>query len=226
MSRAIKKKILWTLIALFILGLSIFGYFYYKSQEEKRIRETLEKLTEAVNLMESVKEEMPKELLEVHEFIVQLNQEGNFKLYQINPELKGKFIMYHGVKTKGIFVDPSVNLRAEIWIPIFYHEAGHLLWHSKYPVETFEEFQKQLPLSEEHSYIVEAQAWNMVKEHFPSEERFNQQELKLFNIYERETSLYNKMMEGDVEAKTKWEEIIKENVRVEEQQQKLLKKSF
>lgn len=226
MKGMINGKILWVIIVLFVLSFFTFNYFYSKSQEKKEIRETLEKLTEAVNLMESIKAEMPEELLNVHEFLVQLNQEGKFKLYQIHPELKGKQIMYHGVKSKGIFVDPSVNLRAEIWIPIFYHEAGHLYWHSKYPVETFEEFQKQLPASEEHSYIVEAQAWNIVKEHFPVKEGFNQQGLKLFNIYQRETSLYNKMIEGDVEAETKWKKIIEENIKVQEQQQEFLKKSF
>ena len=230
MEEKIKRKgLLLVATILLIVAIFVFSYFYFQIQKERKtqkVKETLERLTEAVNLMESVKEKMPKELLEVHEFIVQLNQEGNFKLYQIHPELKGKLIMYHGVKNKGIFVDPSVNLRAEIWIPIFYHEAGHLYWHSKYPVETFEEFQKQLPVSEEHSYIVEAQAWNIVKEHFPSEEKFNQQESKLFNIYEKETLLYNKMIKGDAEAETEWKEIIEENIRVQEQQQKLLKKSF
>jgi len=226
MSRAIRNKIFWIIIALLIFGFLIFNYFYSKNQEEKRIQETLEKLTEAVNLMESIKEEMPTELLEVHQFLINQIKGKEFKLYQIRPELKGKLIMYHGVKSKGIFVDPSVNLRTEMWIPIFYHEAGHLYWHSKYPVETFEEFQKQLYASEEHSHIVEAQAWNIVKEYFPVKEGVNQQELKLFNIYERETLLYNKMIKGDSGAEIEWKKVIEDNIKVQEQQQEFLKKSF
>ena len=220
-----KKKILIVCLAAFITAASVFTYSHFqKKKQEQEIKVLLSRLTEAANLMDSVKEAMPQELLEVHEFLVQLNQENKFKLYQIHPKLKRRLIMYHGVKTKGIYVDPSVNLRAEIWIPIFYHEAGHLYWHSKYPVETFEEFQEKLLASEEHSLIVQAQAWNIVKEHFPTrEESLSSLELKLFNIYERDTSLYNRVVEGDAEAKAELDKIIEEDIRVQREQQELLK---
>jgi len=195
-----------------------------KLAKEQEIKILLSRLTEAVNLMESVKAEMSQELLEVHEFSVKQIQENKLKLYQIHTKLEGQqLVMYHGVKSKGIYVDPSINLRAEIWIPIFYHEAGHLYWHSQYPVENFEEFQKQLYASEEHSYAVDAQAWSMVKKHFPVEkEKLNQDELGLFNIYEEETSLYNGMIEGDSEAKAKWSAVIEEDIRLQKEQQELL----
>ena len=114
-------------------------------------------------------------------------------------------------------------MKPQIWIPLLYHEVGHLYWHSKYPVETLKEFQAQLYASEEHSYIVDAQSWNVVKEHFPIiKENLNPQELKLFNLYESETSLYNKMIEGDFEAKTEWIKIIEADIKEQEKYQKVL----
>ena len=78
-------------------------------------------------------------------------------------------------------------------------------------------------MSEEHSYIVDAQSWNVVKEHFPIiKENLTSQELKLFNLYERETMLYNKMIEGDPEAKTEWIKIIEADLKEQEKQQELL----
>lgn len=224
MSKLFGKKFLIISFVIFIVIVSFFIYSYVKKEkQEQRTQILLGRITEAVNLMESAKTEMPQELLEVHEFLVKQIQTNEFKLYQIPPELKGKLIMYHGVKTKGIYVDPSIDLRAEIWIPIFYHEAGHLYWHSQYPVETFEEFQEQLYASEGHSYIVGAQAWNVIKEHFPAiKENLNSQELKLFTLYEKETKLYNKMIEGDLTAKTDWNKIIEENIRVQREQQEFL----
>ena len=225
MSKLSKKKILTICLAVLIIAIVVPLCFHAQREREKQeIKTLLGRLTEAANLMDSVREAMPQELLEVHEFLVQLNQENKFKLYQIHPKLKGQLIMCHGVKTKGIYVDPSANLRAEIWIPIFYHEVAHLYWHSKYPVETFEEFQKQLFASEEHSLIVQSQAWNLVKGHFPVEKiKLSQLELQLFNIYERDVFLYDKIMEGDLEAKAKWNEVIEEDIRVQKEQQELLK---
>lgn len=223
MLNQIKKKILLIcLIALIII--LVFVYFRFQGEKQKQqIKELLNRLTEAVNLMESVKDKMPEELLAVHDFLVKQVQENKIKLYQIPPELK-EFVMVHGAKHKVLYVDPSVRLKPQIWIPLLYHEAAHLYWHQKHSTPTFEEFQEFLFDSEVHSYTVDAQAWNIVKEYFPvKEEKLNYQELKLFNIYEREISLYNRMIEGDAEAEAKWNKIIEEDIRVQKEQQGLLK---
>ena len=169
-----------------------------------------------------LKDKMPKELLEVHQFLMEKGQKNEIKSTQIPSELKD-FILFHGAKNQILYVDPTVRLKPQIWIPLLYHEAGHLYWHSKYPVETLEEFQRQLSASEEHSYTVDAQAWNVVKKHFPIiKENLNSQELKLFNLYERETSLYNKMIEGDPKAKTEWVKIIEADLKEQEKYQEAL----
>lgn len=220
-----KRKILIICLAVLIIAIAVLFCFHIQEEREKQeIKTLLNRLTEAVNLMDSAREKMPQDLLEVHEFLVKLNQEGKFKLYQIHPELKGQLVMYHGVKNKGIYVDPSLDVRTALWIPIFYHEAGHLYWHSKNPVETFEEFQQQLFDSEEHSYIVQSQAWNIVKDNFSvGEKDSNSLELKLFKNYERDASFYNRMVEGDLKAIDGWYEIIKEDIKVQKEQQELLK---
>jgi len=220
-----KKKFLIFLFIFIIVG-SVSIYFYLQKQaqnkESEQIKTLLAEINEGILLMDSVKDKMPKELLEVHQFLMEKGQKNEIKFTQIPSELKD-FILFHGAKNQILYVDPTVRLKPQIWIPLLYHEAGHLYWHSKYPVETLEEFQRQLSASEEHSYTVDAQAWNVVKKHFPIiKENLNSQELKLFNLYERETSLYNKMIEGDPKAKTEWVKIIEADLKEQEKYQEAL----
>jgi len=221
-----KKALIFLLLIIFIIISLLSIYFYLQKQaqnkESEQIKTLLAEINEAINLMDSVKDKMPKELLEIHQFLIDKGQKNEIKFAQIPSDLKD-FILFHGAKNQILYVDPTARLKPQIWIPLLYHEAGHLYWHSKYPVETLEEFQGQLYASEEHSYAVDAQAWNMVKEYFPIiEENLTSQELKLFNLYERETILYNKMVEGDPEAKTEWLKIIEADIKEEEKQQKIL----
>lgn len=227
MSKLFGKKILiFPLLIIFIIIGSVLIYFYFQKQaqnkESEQIKNFLADINEGINLMDSVKNEMPRELLKVHQFLMEKGQKNEIKFTQIPSELKD-FILFHGAKHQILYVDPTARLKPQIWIPLLYHEAGHLYWHSKYPVETFEEFQGQLYASEEYSYIVDAQSWNVVKKYFPIiKENLNSQELKLFNLYERETSLYNKMIEGDFQAKIEWNKIIEVDIKEQEKQQKIL----
>jgi len=221
-----KKLLIFLLLIIFVIIGSVSIYFYLQKENQKQqqqaIQELLKEINQAINLMDSVKDKMPKELLEVHQFLMEKGQKNEIKFTQIPSELKD-FILFHGAKNQILYVDPTVRLKPQIWIPLLYHEAGHLYWHSKYPVETLEEFQRQLSASEEHSYTVDAQAWNVVKKHFPIiKENLNSQELKLFNLYERETSLYNKMIEGDPKAKTEWVKIIEADLKEQEKYQEAL----
>ena len=220
-----KKPLFFLLLIILIIGL-LSLYFYLqkqaKNKESEQIKIFLADINEGINLMDSAKDEMPRELLEVHQFLIDKGQKNEIKFAQIPSELKD-FILFHGAKYQILYVDPTTRLKSQIWIPLLYHEAGHLYWHSKHPVETLEEFQRQLYASEEHSYAVDAQSWNVVKEYFPiAKENLNPQELKLFNLYERETMLYNKMIEGDPEAKTEWIKIIEADLKEQEKQQELL----
>ncbi|PIU99209.1 hypothetical protein COS59_00970 [Candidatus Wolfebacteria bacterium CG03_land_8_20_14_0_80_36_15] len=220
-----KKPLFFLLLIILIIGL-LSLYFYLqkqaKNKESEQIKIFLADINEGINLMDSAKDEMPRELLEVHQFLIDKGQKNEIKFAQIPSELKD-FILFHGAKYQILYVDPTTRLKSQIWIPLLYHEAGHLYWHSKHPVETLEEFQGQLYASEEHSYTIDAQAWNIVKKHFPIiKENLTSQELKLFNLYERETSLYNKMIEGDFEAKTEWIKIIEADIKEQEKYQEVL----
>ena len=220
-----KKPLFFLLLIILIIGL-LSLYFYLqkqaKNKESEQIKIFLADINEGINLMDSAKDEMPRELLEVHQFLIDKGQKNEIKFAQIPSELKD-FILFHGAKNQILYVDPTTRLKSQIWIPLLYHEAGHLYWHSKHPVETLEEFQGQLYASEEHSYTIDAQAWNIVKKHFPIiKENLTSQELKLFNLYEREASLYNKMIEGDFEAKTEWIKIIEADIKEQEKYQEVL----
>jgi len=79
-----KKKFL---IFIYISSVLILGslaiYFFIQNQvkekESQQIKTLLTDLNEAINLMDSVKEEMPKELLEVHQFLIDKGQKNEIK---------------------------------------------------------------------------------------------------------------------------------------------------
>jgi len=221
----ITKKSFLIFLPILIIG-SLAFYFYIQNQvkerEAEQIKNLLAELNEVINLMDAVESEMPKELLETHEYLWGGNLGG--KLYRTNPKLKNKVIMYHGAKTKSIFINPNIKIKKELWIPILYHEVAHNYWHTQNPVETFEEFEAQLFDSENYATIVNAQAWDLVMRHYPikKEELKTELEQRLFEIYSRDTNTYNEMLKGNPEAKNFWNKIIEANIKEQKEYQRLL----
>jgi hypothetical protein len=218
-----KKRFLVFLLIFIISSVSI--YFYLQKQakekEAEQIQTLLKGLNEVINLMDAVKEEMPKELLETHEYLMSGVLGG--KLYRANPKFKD-LIMYHGAKSQSIYINPTIKIKKELWIPILYHEVAHNYWHSKHPIKTFEEFQKQLFDSENYAYTVNAQTWDLVMKHYPINEGSLKTKLeqRLFKIYSQETEIYKEMIKGNPEAKELWNKIIELDVKEQEKYQKLL----
>ena len=216
------KRFLIFLFVFAIIGL-VSTYFYLQNEaEEKEVEQIVEdkeadqieiilrKINEGINLMDAIKNEMPRELLETHEHLMSGVLGG--KLYRTDPRFQQDVIMYHGARTRSIFINPTIELKKELWIPIFYHEVAHNHWHTKYLIETFEEFQAQLLASENYASIVSSQAWDLVMKHYPirKEELKIELEQRLFKIYSRDTEIYTKMLKNNLEAKELWDKINKE----------------
>ncbi|MDP3014891.1 MAG: hypothetical protein Q8N28_00480 [bacterium] len=205
-----KKLLIFPLLIIFIIG-SVSIYFYLqkvpqrgtitKEKEAEQIKTLLVEINEVINLMDAVKSEMPKELLETHEYLMSGALGG--KLYRTDPKLKDNVVMYHGAKSQSVFINPNVKLKKELWIPIFYHEVAHNYWHSKNPIKTFEEFKAQLFNSENFAYTVNAQAWDLAMKHYPvvKKELKTELEQRLFKLYSRDTEIYNEIIKGNPEAK-------------------------
>lgn len=132
--------------------------------------------------------------------------------------------MYHGATSQSVYINPTVKLKKELWIPIFYHEVAHNYWHIKNPVKTFEEFESQLFNSENYAYTVNTQAWDLVARHYPikKEELKTELEQRLFKLYSNETEIHNEMIKGNPEAKELWNKIIEADIKEQEKQQKVL----
>jgi hypothetical protein len=220
------KKRFLAFLLIFIIISSVSICFYLQKQakekEAEQIKTLLAGLNEVINLMDAVKDEMPKELLETHEYL--WNGALGGKLYRTDPKFKKEVIMYHGATTKSIYINPTISIKKELWIPVLYHEVAHNYWHTKNPVETFEEFQAQLFDSENYATIVNAQAWDLVMKHYPikREELKTELEQRLFKIYSQETEIYKKMIKGNPEAKELWNKIIETDIQEQEKYQKLL----
>ena len=220
-----KKLLIFLLLIIFIVG-SVSIYFYLRRQaqnkEAEQIKTLLTEINRVINLMDAVKNEMPKELLETHEYLMSGALEG--KLYRTDPRLKDNVIMYHGAKSQSIFINLTIKIKKELWIPIFYHEIAHNYWHAKNPANTFEEFEAQLFNSENYAYTINAQAWDLVIKHYPikKEELKTELEQKLFKIYTRDTIAYNEIMEGNSETKELWIKIIEADLKEQEKYQEVL----
>ena len=132
--------------------------------------------------------------------------------------------MYHGARTQSIYINPSTKIKKELWIPLLYHEVAHNYWHSKNPVQTFEEFKAQLFDSENYATVVNAQAWDLVMRYYPikKEELKTELEQRLFRIYSEETEIYNEMTKGNPEARELWNKIIEADLKEQEKYQEAL----
>jgi len=220
-----KKFLIFLSLIIFVIIGPFSIYFYFQKQakekEAEQIKTLLANLNEVINLMDAVKNEMPKELLETHEYLMGGALGG--KLYRADPRFKDQ-IMYHGAKTKSIYINPAIKIKKELWIPVLYHEVAHNYWHNQNPVKTFEEFQTQLFNSENYAYTVNAQVWDLVMKHYPikKEELKTELEQRLFKIYSDETETYNEMIKHRPEAKELWNKIIEADLKEQEKYQKVL----
>ena len=219
------KKLSTISVLIILITICLVVYFYLqrdtKTTEAEQIKTLLAELNEAGNMIDAVKSEMPKELLETHNYLVSGALEG--KLYKANPKLKD-LIMYHGAKTQSVYINTALKLTKELWIPVFYHEVAHSYWHAKDQDKTFEELESQLFNSENYAYTVNAQVWDLVMRYYPIEKGELETELeqRLFRIYSDETKVYNEMIKGNPEAKELWVKIIEADIKEREKYQKLL----
>ena len=89
-----KKPLFFLLLIILIIGL-LSLYFYLqkqaKNKESEQIKIFLADINEGINLMDSAKDEMPRELLEVHQFLIDKGQKNEIKFAQIPPKLKDLF---------------------------------------------------------------------------------------------------------------------------------------
>jgi hypothetical protein len=219
------KKLLISLFLITLIIGSVLTYSYLQNQTKKREAEQtkilLADINEGINLMDAFKDEMPKELLEVHRYLMS-RALGN-KLYNADSKLK-EVVMYHDAKLQSVYVNTDIKLNKELWIPIFYHEVAHNYWHTKNPVNTSEEFRAQLFNSENYAYTVNAQAWDLVMKHYPVKEEDLKTDIeqRLFKNYTQQTDIYNWMMNNEPDAKVMWNKIIEADIKEQEKQQKLL----
>ena len=222
---AFLKKRFSVFLLIFIIVSSVSIYLYLQNQakekEAEQIQTLLKELNEVINIMDAVKGGMPKELLETHEYLWSGALGG--KLYRTDPRFKD-LIMYHGAKTKSIYINPTIKIKKELWIPVLYHEVAHNYWYTQNPSKTFEEFEAQLFDSENYATIVNAQAWDLVMNHYPikREELKTEFEQRLFKIYSNETEIYNEMIKGSPKAKESWDKIIEADIKEQKEYQKVL----
>lgn len=220
----IPKKSFLIFLLIFIIG-SVSIYFYLQKQAKEKeagqIKNLLVEINEVINIVDAVKSEMPKELLETHEYLMSGALGG--KLYRTDPKLKDA-VMYHGAKTKSIYINPTIKIKKELWIPILYHEVAHNYWHTENPVKTFEEFEAQLFNSENYAYTASAQAWDLIMKYYPikKEELKTELEQRLFKMYSNETEIYNEMVKNNPEVRELWNKIIEADLKEQKEYQKLL----
>lgn len=76
-----KRFLIFLLLIIIIIG-SVSIYFYLQKQaqnkEAEQTKTILAEINEVINLMDAVKDEMPKELLETHNYLMSGALGGNF----------------------------------------------------------------------------------------------------------------------------------------------------
>ena len=86
----LSKKLLAISLLVVLIVISLVVYFYFQKETERKeaeqIKILLAEINEVINLMDAIKNEMPRELLETHEYLMSGALGG--KLYRADPKLK------------------------------------------------------------------------------------------------------------------------------------------
>ncbi len=175
-----------------IIGLIVF-YWYNTSRTS---------INKVIPLMDAIKGEMSKELLEIHCHLL-MNNGGNLKrgkLYDVCPRFKD-FLIDHGIYYGLDCGNPVLNsinpskrifkkIKKELWIPIFYHEVAHDYWKWQNVVSPSIISGKE----ERYACMIGAEAWDLVRKHYQikKEELKTELEQGLFEKYSRDLNAYNK----------------------------------
>jgi len=203
-------------VAIVIVVVLFFVGFLLGGLNKTNQKIALEKLNEAVNMVDDAPE-IPSGLLEVHNYVLEELKKGQIPvgdITEIVPEAKTdpeKYPAQYDMVNDVLYINPYLNIKSEIWLPILYHELTHK-WerNTQYKDTPKEHWQDSILELESTAYTTTAQAWSLVQRYYPiDKDKLTPEEQTLVQSFETISKFYN-----DLQAT-----IEKENLNLQTQEE-------
>ena len=168
------------IVALFFAGflLGIAG------KSNKKI--VAERLDKAVKMVDDAPE-IPSALDVIHNYVIDELKKGQFPLgdiTEVKPEAETNPADYpaqYEMVNDILYINPYLDIKSELWLPILYHELTHKWERNKYYINTpIEHWENSILELESTAYTTTAQAWALIQRYYPVEEEELTKEEKIF----------------------------------------------
>ena len=190
-------KIFIPVVIVIIVFLFFVGFLSGSSKKTNQ-RIALERLNEAVNMADNVPE-IPSGLLEVHNYVLEELKKGQIPvgdITEIVPEAKTNpedYPAQYEMVSDILYINPYLNIKSEIWLPILYHELTHK-WerNTQYKDTPKEHWQNSILELESTAYATTAQAWSLVQRYYPvNKDNLTPEEQTFVQSFETISKYYN-----------------------------------
>ena len=185
-------------VAILIIVALFFAGFLLGGSKKTNQKIALERLNEAVNMVDNAPE-IPSGLLEVHNYVLEELKKGQIPvgdITEIVPEAKthpedhpAQYEMVSDI----LYINPYLNIKSEIWLPILYHELTHK-WerNTQYKNTAKEHWQNSILELESTAYATTAQSWSLVQRYYlPDKDNLTPEEKTLVQSFETISNHYN-----------------------------------
>ena len=215
------SKIFLTISIIIVATLFFVGFLFRVSNETNK-RVVVERLKQAVRMVDDAPE-IPSALNVIHQYVMEEFKKGNIPLGDIT-EIKSEaktnpedYPAQYEMVSDILYINPYLNIRSEIWIPILYHELTHKWERNKYYVNTPKQhWEESIFELESTAYTTIAQAWALVGRYYPIKEEGLTKEEKVFvKSFKDISDAYNELQAAikkediDLEKQEGWDKLQK-----------------
>ncbi len=192
-----KKKVFLFLATIVIIILFFVGFLLGGSKKTNQ-KIVLERLNEAVNMVDNAPE-IPSGLFEVHNYVLEELKKGQIPvgdITEIVPEAKTNpedYPAQYDMVNDILYINPYLNIKSEIWLPILYHELTHKWERNTQHKDTSKEhWQNSILELESTAYATTAQSWSLVERYYPQDkDNLTPEEKTLVQSFETISNYYN-----------------------------------
>ena len=209
------KRKFFLIIGVIVIVILFFVGFLLGGLNKTNQKIALERLNEAVNMVEDAPE-IPSGLVEIHSYVLDELKKGQFPLGDITetiPEAKTNPVDYpaqYEMINDILYINPYLDIKSEIWLPILYHELTHKWERNTYYKDTPKEhWQNSILELESTAYATTAQAWSLVQRYYPIEEEELTKDEKIFVKSFKDISYFYNELQDTIE---------KENINLQTQE--------
>ncbi len=189
-------------VSVVVIVVLFFAGFLLGTASKTNKKIVAERLDEAVKMVDDAPE-IPSALDVIHNYVIGELKKGQIPLGDITeivPEAKthpqdypAQYEMINDI----LYINPYLDIKSEIWLPILYHELTHK-WerNTYYKYTPKEHWQNSILELESTAYTTTAQAWSLVQRYYPVKEEELTKDEKIFvKSFQDISHFYNELQD-------------------------------